>query len=208
EYVIDVVRPFSGETERSSTSMDARVDDDNQGSVGRRIFAQLPAQLRHRKRLYQIIPAFATFALAMKPRYHSNGNIIACRWNVKWPESITTGSERQQENSILSRFSLVFYGQLSESFVKTARSSTAPRDLRLTVLCFAGSEMQTLHHISAYLSEPGSQNRSDEDDTVKRSPSFNQKTLPDKAGPTTSGPKAPRTQRTNRQCQANGLMLW
>ena len=93
-------------------------------------------QHRHRKRLYQIIPAFATFALAMKPRYHSNGNIIACRWNVKWPESITTGSERrrqaqpakkhpaalcqrrQQENSILSRFSLVFYGQSSESFVK------------------------------------------------------------------------------------------
>ncbi|CAE7374442.1 unnamed protein product [Symbiodinium sp. KB8] len=111
----------------------------------------------------------------MKPRYHSYGNIIACRWNVKWPESITTGSER------------------------TARSSTAPRDLRLTVLCFAGS---------ANTSHACEEMQSDEDDTVKRSPSFNQKTLPDKAGPTTSGPKAPCTQRTNRQCQANGLVLW
>ncbi|OLP82568.1 hypothetical protein AK812_SmicGene36781 [Symbiodinium microadriaticum] len=124
EYVIDVVRPFSGETERSSTSMDARVDDDNQGSVG----------------------------------------------SVTSPAHAKSNEEGAKDSA-------------EQLF------SSAP-------------EMQTLHHISAYLSE------SDEDDTVKRSPSFNQKTLPDKAGPTTSGPKAPCTQRTNRQCQANGLVLW
>eukprot|EP00439_Symbiodinium_sp_Y106_P053430 s3505_g7.t1 len=115
EYVIDVVRPFSGETDRSSINTDARMDSDNQGPVG----------------------------------------------SVASPADAKSNEEGAKDSP--------------EQIV-----SSAP-------------EMQTLHHISDYLSE------SDEDDTVKRSSSFSQKTLPDKLGPTTTGLQAGETYHTTRR---------